>query len=350
MNTNKGFIWLFWAICFLVVVLTIWGGEAIVYRTLNFYNQSQNSILKIHNNNSIDSSTTTQEVIHSKPQNTPDSNTPDSNTLDGKTTAGKNTQHIIEQINVQKTIKTPTPLVVAQPENPSANIDVLSDSGVIFYTNLEREKKGLLPLRQKSLLMQVATAKLSHMFTKQYFAHNAPSGENVAYWVDSIGYNYLTVGENLAMGSFQDSKDMVTAWMNSPGHRANILKEGYMDIGVAVRQGKFKSDTVWLGVQVFGTAMEECPIIDKTLKQKINTYNTLLDETEIALKEIKTLLSEEQTVNPENHVIYLNLIEQYNKLVGTYNKLAAELKSMINDYNNQVTVFNVCIVSKQNGN
>jgi len=139
----------------------------------------------------------------------------------------------------------------------------------------------------------------------------------------------------------------VTAWMNSPGHRANILKKEYIDIGVAVKQGKFKGNMVWMGVQIFATSMNECLEVDSTLKQKMDTYIILLDETKKTLEEIEPVLSAEQPITPEESKKYFNLIEQYNELATTYNKLATELKSMVSDYNSQIKNFNACIFDKQ---
>lgn len=341
MNKQKGVAWLLWLFYFAMMCLVVLGTETVVYKTLSFlHNQNQNDTTKVYKNDNSDNSsvsfhpTSTKEIVSPK------------NILT-KNTTNDNIQNTLDPVNIQKTIKTPVPLVVPQSEVLVTKTDILSGSEIIFYTNLEREKKGLSTLKQQNLLTQAATAKLNHMFTKEYFAHDAPSGESVAYWVDNAGYNYLIVGENLAMGFFQDSKDMVTAWMNSPGHRANILKKEYIDIGVAVKQGKFKGNMVWMGVQIFATSMNECLEVDSTLKQKMDTYIILLDETKKTLEEIEPVLSAEQPITPEESKKYFNLIEQYNELATTYNKLATELKSMVSDYNSQIKNFNACIFDKQ---
>jgi uncharacterized protein YkwD len=90
------------------------------------------------------------------------------------------------------------------------------------------------------------------MFENQYFAHESPTGEKVSDLAKKFGYDFLLIGENLAMGNFSSDEDLVLAWMESPGHRENILNEKYQEIGVAVKKGIFEGKEVWIAVQHFG--------------------------------------------------------------------------------------------------
>ena len=89
----------------------------------------------------------------------------------------------------------------------------LEKSGILYYTNLEREKEGLTPLKENLLLDEAALAKKEHMFNNQYFEHVAPSGEGVSYWVDNTGHKYISIGENLARGEYISEEKMVEDWM-----------------------------------------------------------------------------------------------------------------------------------------
>ena len=255
-------------------------------------------------------------------------------------------QEEIEKIESEKTITTPPPLVV-ENKYSSGGKDALSNEGIIIFTNAEREKEGLGVLKQNNLLMQAAIAKLNHMFDNQYFEHMAPSGEDVSYWADEAAYEYITVGENLALGNFKDSEDMVIAWMESPGHRANILKEGYEEIGVAVGYGSFLGDSVWLGVQIFAAPLASCPAVSEILKAQIDIYNALAKEKEEVLSSLQPVVEEMQ--NPETQEEYDNymiIINQYNELVAEHNEVVADLRFTVNVYNDQVKAFNACIASK----
>ena len=65
------------------------------------------------------------------------------------------------------------------------------------------------------------------------FEHTSPSGVDPGKLVQSYGYDYIVAGENLILGNFSSEKEVVQDWMNSPGHRANILNGSYKRTGVA---------------------------------------------------------------------------------------------------------------------
>lgn len=98
----------------------------------------------------------------------------------------------------------------------------LSNSGILAETNSERARLGLSPLRISSNLNAAATLKVIDMFARQYFEHTSPTGVTISDLSESVGYDYILVGENLALGNFSSDAALVAAWMGSPGHRANI--------------------------------------------------------------------------------------------------------------------------------
>jgi uncharacterized protein YkwD len=129
----------------------------------------------------------------------------------------------------------------------STNIqDLLKD------TNADREANGLAPLVLNPELTQAAQMKAQDMFAKDYWAHVSPDGTTPWVWIRKAGYNYLYAGENLARG-FDSSQAVVTAWMNSPEHRANLLSPNYTDIGFAVQAGSLTGTQTTLVVQEFGS-------------------------------------------------------------------------------------------------
>lgn len=140
-----------------------------------------------------------------------------------------------------------------QPTVATQNLKtVLSAVEIVTLTNAERTKSGLLELADNAKLNAVAEARLKDMFDQHYFAHVAPDGSDMVSVAKTFGYPYNRIGENLALGTYRSSTSMMNSWMNSSGHRANILSKNYTEIGVAVAEGIFDGRKQWLGVQIFG--------------------------------------------------------------------------------------------------
>jgi cell division septation protein DedD len=101
---------------------------------------------------------------------------------------------------------------------------------LLQYTNNERAANGLGALAVHGSLNAAAQAKANDMASRDYWSHNTPEGNAPWVFFANAGYSYVTAGENLAYG-FDNSSNTVTAWMNSPGHRANILNNSFVDVG-----------------------------------------------------------------------------------------------------------------------
>jgi hypothetical protein len=123
---------------------------------------------------------------------------------------------------------------------------------LLKYTNMQRVANGLAPLNLNPELTHAAQLKAKDMFAKDYWAHVSPDGTTPWVWIKDSGYDYLYAGENLARG-FNSSSDVVTAWMNSPEHRANMLSSNYTDIGFAIQSGTLTGTDTTLVVQEFGS-------------------------------------------------------------------------------------------------
>ncbi len=115
---------------------------------------------------------------------------------------------------------------------PEGNQAVSSfEKEVIRLTNQERTKKGLKPLTEDWQLSRVARYKSQDMKNNNYFSHTSPVYGSPFDMMKSFGISYRSAAENIAKGQRTPS-EVVNAWMNSSGHRANILNSSYTKIGV----------------------------------------------------------------------------------------------------------------------
>lgn len=137
-------------------------------------------------------------------------------------------------------------IIAANPQIRNANLiypgDVLTipmldtsvrayEQEVIRLTNVERAKYGLKPLTEDWELSRVARYKSQDMHDRRYFDHNSPTYGTPFQMMKAFGLSYRSAGENIAMG-YRTPQTVVTGWMNSSGHRANILNSSYTKIGV----------------------------------------------------------------------------------------------------------------------
>ncbi len=215
----------------------------------------------------------------------------------------------------------------------------LTNAGVIKYTNKNRVDNGSAPLTENLTLNKIAEERAKDMFAKQYFAHVAPDGGKAETLAVTFGYEYITIGENIAMGNFDGDEDLVTGWMNSPGHRENILKNKYTEIGVAEIFGTYEGNKLWMAVQIFGTPRSACPAVDVGLKTQIETNNlqirTMKAEMDLTLTQINTLKPGTKE--------YSDKVTYYNNLVGNYNSLVNANKVLVEKYNAEASAYNACL-------
>ncbi|MEW9111171.1 MAG: CAP domain-containing protein [Cytobacillus gottheilii] len=102
---------------------------------------------------------------------------------------------------------------------------------VLDLTNAERAKYGVPALKLDTELSKVAREKSNDMKAKGYFDHNSPTYGSPFDMMKQFGISYKTAGENIAMGQ-RSPQEVVTAWMNSEGHRKNILNANFTHLGV----------------------------------------------------------------------------------------------------------------------
>lgn len=104
---------------------------------------------------------------------------------------------------------------------------------VVELVNKERAAAGLSPLKEVAALDNVATLKSQDMVNKNYFSHTSPTYGSPFEMLKQFGISYTAAGENIAYGQ-SSPEEVMNGWMNSPGHRANILNANFTQIGVGI--------------------------------------------------------------------------------------------------------------------
>ncbi|QFT88638.1 SpoIVD-associated factor A [Bacillus sp. THAF10] len=107
---------------------------------------------------------------------------------------------------------------------------------VAALVNQERAKYGLKPLKLNWELSRVARYKSQDMIDKRYFSHTSPTYGSPFQMIKDFGISYRAAGENIAAGQ-SSPQEVMNAWMNSEGHRKNILSSQYTEIGVGYAKG-----------------------------------------------------------------------------------------------------------------
>jgi uncharacterized protein YkwD len=154
---------------------------------------------------------------------------------------------------------------------------------LIDLTNAKRQESGLPVLTQNPILAEAAQQKAADMIVKNYWAHTAPDGTTPWNFFKNVNYKYMYAGENLAR-DFSDSPGVVSAWMNSPTHRDNILSSRYREIGIAVVHDNFQGQPTTLVVQLFGTQAGAVPV--EAREQVVKTVGEISEQAEAVLAEV----------------------------------------------------------------
>lgn len=239
-------------------------------------------------------------------------------------------------------------LFAAQPlEIPFSKTKTFLDpSQILAWTNKHRQKENLKSLRFDNTLNAVAQAKVNDMFEQDYFAHVSPDGIGPAALAEEYEYEYILVGENLAKGNFGTDQKLVQAWMDSPGHRANILKPGYREIGIAVGQTTDNGQEVWLAVQSFGTPKSLCEQPDEYEREEIENEQEEIKELALELETRKEEISElqEEVFRGNESYDYLKKETSYfNELVKEHNQRGSEMNKRAKEFDEKVRKFNNCV-------
>ncbi|NUP22729.1 MAG: stress protein, partial [Streptomyces sp.] len=134
----------------------------------------------------------------------------------------------------------------ARPLTPGDLARTATD--VVDLTNRERARAGLRPLSVDPVLTTAAQAHSADMVARAFYSHTSPEGSQPWDRAASAGSTRRSIGENIACGQ-RSPAEVVEGWMNSPGHRANILKPDFTHIGIGFAGGG-PAGTYW--TQLFG--------------------------------------------------------------------------------------------------
>ncbi|AKM82666.1 TPA: CAP domain-containing protein [Candidatus Berkelbacteria bacterium] len=242
---------------------------------------------------------------------------------------------------------------------------------VLDWTNKYRADENLLALKTNTVLVTAAQKKTDDMFTNQYFEHVSPTGVSPSDLVSATGYNYKTTGENLALGDFKDEKDLVDAWMASPGHRANILNNEYTEIGIYTGLDTFENrGKTWLAVQEFGKPLPNCKSPNSNILQDINDkkniYESLASQINALYAEASNMNAQANDKIKQGNEIYTQTEDKTQAqpywdegttlretadadtakakdLQAQADSLSKEIQTESDTYNTQVDKYNTCI-------
>ncbi len=141
---------------------------------------------------------------------------------------------ISEIISANPQVRNASMIYPGQKLNIPSISDVAAiEAQVVKLVNQQRAAAGLQPLKQNWQLSRVARYKSQDMINKNYFSHQSPTYGSPFNMMESFGLRFSAAGENIAMGQ-RTAAEVMNAWMNSSGHRANILNPSYTEIGVGL--------------------------------------------------------------------------------------------------------------------
>ncbi len=171
----------------------------------------------------------------------------------------------------------------------------LTVDNILNAVNRERLLRNLTTLNSNSKLSYAGQSKADDMQARHYFAHIDPDGNYIWDKIVSAGYTpYLQLGENLAI-EFYDTDSLVSAWMNSPTHRANVLQEGFKDQGMGLNFGDTSSGQYHSAIaNTFGTLV----VSSKETKTPKPTSQPTDKKIQV-VPEIKLTTTPEQTLAAE---------------------------------------------------
>ncbi|MGE7926827.1 CAP domain-containing protein [Lysinibacillus xylanilyticus] len=166
-------------------------------------------------------------------------NLPQTQTPSKETQAPENNQTTNNNTQTAQKDNTVTAPSQSTPSTTTSDVNAFEQE-VVKLTNAERTKAGLAPFKTDDKLMAAAREKSQDMQSKNYFSHTSPTFGSPFDRMKALGITYKSAGENIAQGQ-RTPQEVVQAWMDSPGHRANILNEKFTHIGV----GYVKSGNYW---------------------------------------------------------------------------------------------------------
>jgi uncharacterized protein YkwD len=241
---------------------------------------------------------------------------------------------------------------------------VRSREAVVSLTNNVRVFNGLATLSENQFLNTIAEERAKDMLEKQYFDHISPTGEQASDLAQRVGYPYKVIAENIASGMFLTNQKIIDGWMQSPGHRKNILSPEVREIGVSVMKGRMSGQDTWVSVQIFG--LQSPPVSTKLctspsqhlmnqiegkraelrgLNERLATLSRELEAEKTSIELDRMLAGKD---SKRNHDLSVK-IKTYNAKSNWHNESLAEIKakeavlnSMVEEYNGMLQTYKDC--------
>ncbi len=215
----------------------------------------------------------------------------------------------------------------------------LNPNGILDATNAMRTGYGAPPLKLNPALSAAAIERARHMFRDGYFDHEDPEGKSFDLPIKMTGYQILLSGENIALGNFPNSKALVKAWYNSPGHKKNLLFPGFSEIGIAAVEGKYQGTQTWISVQLFATPRASCTTPDLDMKSNIE----VLRSNNLRRLEILEVYKESLEAPDITSQRFEELQEKFQAELERFQEGQGLLNEDVAKFNQQVAKYNECI-------
>jgi uncharacterized protein YkwD len=171
-----------------------------------------------------------------------------------------------------------------------------NEQDILKLVNQAREESGAEPLAYNEKLALSALDKAQHMKENEYFDHVSPQGLQPWYFAQKRNYEYKNFGENLAEGFFF-AESVHEGWMNSDGHRENILSRKFQEIGVGILDFTENGQKSYLIVQHFGSQLTPEDLVVKTVCDKQSKENC--EEAEEEEEKMDDLIEEQEDIIKE---------------------------------------------------
>lgn len=138
---------------------------------------------------------------------------------------------------------TPTPQTPTTPSPQTTTTTTQFEQQVLQLVNKQRANVGQAALVMEDNLSKMAMVKAQDMYNNNYFDHNSPTYGSPFDMMDKFQITYNSAGENIAKGQ-TSPEQVMNDWMNSPGHRANILNSGFTKVGIAHYNGDWVQEFI----------------------------------------------------------------------------------------------------------
>ncbi|HXK39749.1 MAG TPA: CAP domain-containing protein [Candidatus Paceibacterota bacterium] len=204
---------------------------------------------------------------------------------------------------------------------------------IFKLTNEARRGNAKKLLVWDAKLARIAEEKLDDMFERGYFAHKDPDGKTAGARAKAARYQYSLLGENLALGWYEDTEMLVDAWMESSGHRKNILFDNFTAIGVAVGTRQFDGEATMIAIQLFARPSSACKAPSSELAQAIVIRKTYAER----LNGLMNAYVKEAGGASNRSVRVLT-----NQMTAVMSLLLREVDDTVRAYNRQVEDYELC--------